>query len=223
MKKTLLSIAMVLASVAVASAAPVCTSGTLADYVALGSGGCTIGDKLFSNFSYASTAGGGASAVAANQVAVSPLVSALDPGILFSSGGWTAFNGQFVDSSIAFDVTVLDPAFSLVGAELTIAGSKAGSSLGTVGETIVPPGGAGMTAILGINNHDTISFGPVSKIHVLKDILVVAQPGAGNFASISAVSQRFNQTGSDVPEPGTMALMGSALAIVGLVYRKRNS
>lgn len=221
MKKTILSIAIALASVASVSAAPTCSVGTLADYIALGSEGCTIGDKLFSGFVYAGTAGGGATAVAASDIVVNPLVSATDPGILFSSGGWTAFNGQFVDSTIAFDVSVLDPSFSIVGAELTIAGGSLGVATGTVAETLVPPA-VSMFADVNGTPHDSVSFGPRSTIHVLKDILVVAQAGSGlNFASISAVEQRFNQTpGGEVPEPGSMALMGTALVAVGMIYRK---
>ena len=43
----------------VASAAPLCVAGgTMASYVALGVGGCKIGDKLFSNFFYGSTGRG---------------------------------------------------------------------------------------------------------------------------------------------------------------------
>ena len=39
------------------SATPLCINGTMASYIALGSGGCTINGALFNNFSYSDTLG----------------------------------------------------------------------------------------------------------------------------------------------------------------------
>src|SRR4051794_34348560 len=96
-----------------ASAAPVCVAGgTMASYMALGVGGCEIGNLLFSNFFYGSTGRGTGVAVPASAVLLTPVGAGTfnpGPGIVFSSAGWIVPGGSptvnsFVDSSIGFDV-----------------------------------------------------------------------------------------------------------------------
>ena len=63
----------------------------MASYEALGAGGCVIGDKLFSNFVYGSTAHGTGVAVADTAVFLTPVnIDGVNPGpgIVFSSTDW---------------------------------------------------------------------------------------------------------------------------------------
>ena len=80
--------------VSAASAAPLCVrGGTMASYEALGAGGCVIGDKLFSNFVYGSTAHGTGVAVPDTAVFLTPVERHgvnPGPGIVFSSSGWSS-------------------------------------------------------------------------------------------------------------------------------------
>src|SRR5271169_4216814 len=92
--------------VSTATAAPLCSAGgTMASYEALGAGGCVIGDKLFSNFIYGSTAQGAGVAVPDTQVFLTPVVADPynpGPGIIFSSASWIlSASGvdSFIDSS----------------------------------------------------------------------------------------------------------------------------
>ena len=60
-KRILLAVAACTIIQATAWCAP-CVNGTVADYVALGAGGCTIGDKLFNDFVFTASQGGTATA-----------------------------------------------------------------------------------------------------------------------------------------------------------------
>lgn len=207
---------------------PVCTGGSLADYIALGSGGCTIGDKLFSNFQYLASSGGGAVAPTATEVSVAPFLGFGYPSIVMASGGWTAFQGQFVNSSIGFKVTVLDPTQNITAVNLGMAGGAIGKNTGAIiSETVLYKGGSASTGVFNLEGVGP-SFGTtgplpagIREVVVLKDILVTAfsAPEALAFAKISVVLQTFVQT-TAIPEPATMAGVGAALIGVYLLRRR---
>src|ERR1035438_10102333 len=129
--------ATLVAFASMAAAAPLCTAlvgtgvggaVTMADYVALGSGGCVIGDKLFSSFYYQPSHGGTGPAVAASAVFLTPVDAGTyspGPGITFSSGSWFVPGGStiepsFFDASITFSVNVLRGGALIEDATLTI-------------------------------------------------------------------------------------------------------
>lgn len=67
-----------------AEAAP-CGAGTLADYINLGAGGCTVDDKLFSNFQLALGPNDGRATVPkADQIAIATINEPLNPGLRFT-------------------------------------------------------------------------------------------------------------------------------------------
>jgi hypothetical protein len=206
---------------------PVCTSGSLADYIALGAGGCTIGDKLFSSFQYLASAGGGAVAPTSSEVSVAPFLGFGHPSIIFASGGWTAFQGQFVNSSIGFKVTVLDPTQDITSVNLGMAGGSIGTNTGAIiSETVLYKGGSASTGVFNIQGVGPPfgTTGPLpaglKEVIALKDILVTAfsAPEPLAFAKISIVLQTFVQT-TAIPEPATMAGVGAAL--IGLYLLRR--
>src|SRR5262249_42719621 len=65
---------------------PACPEGKkLSDYIALGAGGCLLGDKVFSNFALKLGPNTGAdTAPKADQISVTPLDVARDPGFPFT-------------------------------------------------------------------------------------------------------------------------------------------
>lgn len=104
-----------------AMAAPILTPGTLADYVALGSGGGQIGDKLFYDFAYAGSGFGGAAAIPAGGIMVTPLFTPSNPGLQFSAA-WSVGPGQGLDSLITFNVQVLPGGVPITDLSATMAG-----------------------------------------------------------------------------------------------------
>jgi hypothetical protein len=83
------------------------TLATLDLYIATGSTGCTVGDKTFYDFSYASTKLEGTySFPAASSVTVTVDAQALNPGLTFT-GPWVAYTGGEKDSKVEFDLNFI--------------------------------------------------------------------------------------------------------------------
>src|SRR5882724_549729 len=82
-------------------AAPCPTGQTLADYEALSSTGCTIGDITFSNFDYTAS---GAILIPANQVAVTPQLGA-ESGFRFNAPWLAPPNTGLLDAAITYKAT----------------------------------------------------------------------------------------------------------------------
>ena len=149
MKVSVLLAISLAAFVGAASAAPLCVAGgTMASYEDLGSGGCVIGDKLFSNFVYLSTGHGTGVAAPDTAVFLTPVNSTgvnPGPGIVFSSDAWVVPSASsvrsLVDSSIAFTVTVIDGPLLIEGGTLTLSSfSTGGTGVVDITETISPAG-----------------------------------------------------------------------------------
>ena len=99
-KKLVTIVVLVLATLSLAKAqTPECTPGNLSDYEKLGTGGCLLGDKKFSNFSYYH----GSNGLPSSSISVTPgtVPDSEDTGILFE-GKWTApvSNESFVTYTI---------------------------------------------------------------------------------------------------------------------------
>jgi len=231
-----------------ATPVPACVSGaTLAQYEALGSTGCQIGDKIFSNFTYSDSAQN-ALAILNSSVTVTTLgpTTGTDPaadfnaniGLLFNAswqatatGCPSACVGGFSDSLIGFQVTVVGGGMVITDTGLAqtsgVAGS--GSSAGVDENACGPaPCTPGTTAVITFDNGTSTgtirtadtTVGPYSSVQVSKDIQVTAAAVNGGQAGISAVSDTFSQSPTGVPEPGTMALAGLALCGIAMI-RKR--
>jgi hypothetical protein len=237
MKQMLKVAGLLVVSLGFASATPVCTQGSLASYIALGSGGCQIDDKIFANFTYqVTTAGMGVVGPTADEVSVAPLVPPPGgilnpgPGIAFASGGWTVFGaGKFIDAAITFTVSIA-PGYDFLinGASLQLAGNAINGGVAAVGETVADATDINNNLVLQAvlpfigGQQAVLPNGPTKTVIVTKDIIVttLGTTNQNAFASISLVTQRFSQVGTVIPEPGTMALMGAALLGVGLLRRR---
>src|ERR1035437_8845898 len=115
-----------------------CTVGTVATYEALGTTGCTIGDKVFSTFSFSNSATGGAVAPTAAGVAVTPVTTAGGEIGLSFGALWTAGSGQLVDTTITFDVAVVAGGAFLIDDASTVqsSGGFTGNGAASVTEGI---------------------------------------------------------------------------------------
>jgi hypothetical protein len=224
MKLSVLLATMLFGAVGIASAAPVCISGTMASYEGL-VGGCTIGNLLFSNFFYT----GGASGIAAvlnTAVTLTPVNSGTyspGPGIVFSSSGWSIPSSSpatdvLIDSSILFDVSSLNGTPILVDGTLTLlSAASTGNGVAEIGETIEPG-----DVQLQVNANGPLvshTFYPAqTTVSVDKDVLVLVPQGGPGSASIGSFAENF----SELPEPVGSVLIGSGLLALG-IWRRRVS
>jgi PEP-CTERM motif len=213
--KLLLLIALVVGTCSLGMAGA-CGVGTLSDYTAAGFS-CTIGSLTFSNFSYSSGAFGGATAIPAGGVNVTPQTGA-EAGFMFTAP-WVASASQGVDSEISYTVTasgvsITDLLLSMAGFGFTDGGDV------SVAETAPTPplsllvfdNATGMVA------SDSATFLGVSSLTVTKDIAVVG--GGSGTGHLSVVFNEFST--SSVPEPASMLLLGSGLiGLAGFVRRRR--
>jgi hypothetical protein len=229
MKLSILLIMVLTAFVSVAPAAPLCAGGTMASYEALGSGGCVIGDKLFSNFKYGSTALGAGIAVLDTQILLTPVVADIynpGAGIIFSSDNWVLSASEvdsMIDSSILFTVTVLSGEKNMEDGTLTLLSAPKPIGTGVVAdltETINPAGIQLHVAAAGSwVSHDY--FPITNTVSVAKDLFLYVPAGApgSGFAQINSFEEDF----SEAPEPVSGVLIGSGLLGLGLWRRRAAS
>lgn len=217
-------------------ATPTCVDGgTLASYVALGAGGCQIGDKVFTDFVYAPTATGGATPVLAGNVTVDTIgpnnsgtILGPDIGLQFA-GAWSASSGEVNDGAIDFTVSVVGGGPMLIeDAGLAQTSSVVANGVASVGESgcgpaVCTPGTWNViTFNAGDGNTQQVNhtfFTPTGSIQVAKDINANGGSMSGSFADLSIVQDTFSQT--SVPEPATIFLFGLPLVGVGLVRVRR--
>ncbi len=189
-------------------------------------GSCGIDDKTFSDFSY-STAG--TNLMPASSITVNPITTFHNPGFLFNAP-WGVQAGQTQDSLIGFTATV-NPGGALIN-DLSLAMFGAGI-LGTgqvsvvetycLGDTFANLCANGIEGtllnILNSNNSiltASVSFSPVSVVDVVKDVTLLGGPD-GSAALVSGVQNQF----SEVPEPGSLILLGSGIVGLAGVLRRR--
>lgn len=213
-------------------ATPVCPDGgTLSTF--LGSGySCQVGDKIFSGFTYTSSAFGGALAVPAAGVTVDtigPLGSGAsllggNIGLQFNAG-WNALAGETTDSDIGFTVTVLGGAkliedFGLAQVSGVLPNGNASVVENGCGPAPCTPSElAVMTFDYGDSNTQRVAdtmFTPLGSVEVSKDISVTG--GTNGAAHLSIVQDTFSQ----VPEPLSMSLFGGGLALLGIARWRRS-
>jgi hypothetical protein len=219
-KPVMLAIAF-LALVRMVSAGPVCSSGTLATYEALGSTGCTIGAATVASF-MAVSGTTGATAINPTTVTVTPSGGTTDPELTFSVS-LTATNPTMLES--IFTYMISGPAFTmdmitLSGSSETVDGDVTDIQNYCVGGSFGPDGVTGCTgstsgALLtldGIQNTDQTTVAGVSLLSITDDF--VLDGGTAGTASGGTFLDQYTATStSTVPEPGAFLLTATGLAL----------
>jgi hypothetical protein len=218
MKKSLLILLpLLIASSLMVQAGP-CGIGTLATYGAMGFS-CTIDGLTFSDFSYSTTASGGASTPDATGVGVIPQTGGGEIGFLFQ-GGWVATPKQTEDSLISYTVTCASGTNCINDLFLQMVGGASSPGAASVAETA--SNGAGLFTFAGGGTPiftDSTMFKPVETLSLEKDIVVSGGTGDSGAAHISAAFNLFSTT-SSVPEPALAAFCAGMLLLIPVARRR---
>ncbi|MEM7624812.1 MAG: PEP-CTERM sorting domain-containing protein [Planctomycetota bacterium] len=185
-----------------------------------------VGDKIFGDFSFSSFGTGGAIAPAAADLFVTGGIDTDtgDIGLKFEES-WNAASGQTLNVNFDFTVMVAPeaPDFFIDGVSAILLNASAtGNGVVNFSETVldgpVPAGdllgvlSASVDAIFA-DIEDGITFDPVKKIHVFKDISVTGGvQGSGHLSE-------FFQFYSQVPEPGSILLLLSGGTLMAMRRR----
>lgn len=191
MKRTRLFLTMGLALVSSLAwaAAPPCVPGTLASYIALGSGGCSIGMATFAEFGYAAKASGGARPIPPDQIKVNPTFVPFSAELSFSAS-WKAANGQTQDSFIKYTVVLVTENGSFGTLTLQLGTSQVGTfGTAAVRET-TDVGDVGVLTecveVCTSQKTESLQFWPLATLQVLDRVSLLSRSGGAVLSSFKA-------------------------------------
>lgn len=217
MRRVLLLVAGAVAASQLGVAAS-CSSGSLASYIALGSGGCTIGGDTLSNFKLL-TGSSGATPIVASSVTLNPSGGTYNPALMISTSQTATTNSL----ETIFTYSITGTSFTGISAVLgnsseTGAGGVTGlvnfcegSSFGPDGLSGCGGSSGGLTTVDGFQNTDSATFVKIPFLNVTND-LEINGPATGGTLTNSFTA---------VPEPISTALTGFGLLFVGAMKVRR--
>jgi hypothetical protein len=201
--------------------------------------GCQVGDKIFFNFNYSSTAHQATAPTNSQVVIVGDPSNPNEPGLIFTAPGaggtslWsvngssTLANPLYIDSTISFTVAVVGLQPLLIDASLDFDNQFAvtGKGVADIGETIFFPSTSTSTT-LAVDSFkgpftSLTTFPNVSFLQVTKDVIVSVPVTVGSVNSGSATITQFREGFSEAPEPVSTVLLTSGLAGLAFLRRRR--
>jgi hypothetical protein len=214
--KQVLLLALATFSFARLGVAASCSNASLAAYVSLGTGGCTIGGNTLSDFTILSGIAG-ATPILPSAITIMPTGSSFNPGLTISMTQ-TANTGSLLEIIFTYQIAGLKYA----GSSLLLSGSSEPGGGDVTGienfcgdGTFGPDGVSGCTGtngtlvtLDGTQQSDMGTFGSVSILHVTNDLAIDSTFG-------SATAGKLADSFAAVPEPVSLTLAGLGLAFVG--------
>ncbi|MFL5289430.1 MAG: PEP-CTERM sorting domain-containing protein [Rhodopila sp.] len=193
-------------------AAP-CVTDSVTAYTASGFS-CTVDGLTFSNIVVNTTTNGGGTVTLGN---ITPFISGNEFGLTLNYTALASAPGSSADLAWTYNIV----GSGITDAFLALAGNTTGSGQSQVSEVL----DNGTTLSLLAPGSTTATFAPINSLAVMKDQInfVGATPGT---AAASLVTNAFSlgtspPPPSPVPEPTSIAVLGSALVGMGLLGRWR--
>ena len=215
MKRIQYLLALSLAFVATCRAAS-CVSGSLASYINLGTGGCTIGGNTVASFKDLSGAAFNTE-IASTAITIAPSGGSYNPGLSASVNNMTAPSGTVLE--MMFTYTISGPTY--VAENITLSGaSESGGAVyeaqnyceaGTFGSDGVDGCTGTFTGTLatadGFGNADSAVFDPPHFVSITEDLFIDSTFG-------SATGGKITDQFTAVPEPGAFVITGIGFALL---------
>lgn len=247
MKKYFLTLslpALFLLATAVGSASPLCTSVTpnMAAFQALGSDGCTINNLLFNNFTYSYTLGTDAfypgsgpkgTGAQQNASAVTVAINEANDELDFGAN-WIVNHYQTALLNLSFNVCIevnglcVDPPLSAITQlENAYTATSAGSQNGGPAATLAANCTQGTCGNPTDFTNATVAIAQTSGPLLISNSVTMNAQGSTNSSSnlyhLSIITDSFAALAgpTDIPEPFSMALIGSGLVGFALIRKRR--
>jgi hypothetical protein len=196
-----------------------------AEAVAITSAGSiVVGDKTFSNFTCNVVIAGTATPTDCSAIDVTGSIDQFgNVGLRFQTGANVNTSGSTIDILIGYDATVTSGSQLISDVHLVFNGSVTGTGFTNVTETVVGliPVSIGVIGQVSVQNPPPTFSANIdlsqlsSSVRVTKDVFLGA--GTSGSATVSFVDQFLSQT----PEPGSLALLGTAFFGFGAALRRR--
>lgn len=195
-----------------------------------------VGDKIFSNFTFdRNCSGTDPLCLPVDATGINVIGLDIDPlhhGLRFDGTFLAAGPLSIANFTIGYTVTVADWSdnyakdMELALSGLVIQGCDDPGDFCTIaiGETLRRTDDNSVIAQLQVTNQSldaSVEFDPIKSFKVIKDISLVVSASQGDFVKFSVLDQIVSQTGGEIPEPGTYALMGAGLLGLAAIRRRK--